>query len=314
MNSAIGKVPGDGTMKKIGKSILRDKYLYMMIVIPVALLVVFRYVPIYGVLIAFQDHKLGTPILANKWVGLKHITDFINGPFFVRLMRNTFLLGLYGLIIGFPLPILLALSFNEVKNGAFKKVAQTASYLPYFVSTVVIVGILKNLMDVESGKINDIIAMFGLPKIKFFMEASWFRTIYIGSGIWQGLGYSAIIYLAALSGVDPALYESATIDGANRIKKIRHISLPSILPTVLVLLILSVGGIFGNDVQKILLIYSPVTYETSDVIGTYIYRRGIESPNYSSAAAIGLFINVISFFFLVGTNWLSRKFGDSSLW
>ena len=301
-------------LRKIGKSMYRDRYLYIMILLPVALLVVFRYLPMYGVLIAFQDYKLGTPILSNKIIGFKHFDAFINGPFFVRLMRNTFLLGLYSLVIGFPLPIILALSFNEVKNGVYKKVAQTASYLPYFVSTVVIVGILKNLMDVETGKLNDIIAFFGFPRIKFFAESSWFRTIYIGSGIWQSLGYSAIIYLAALAGVEPEQYESATIDGASRFQKIVHISVPSIMPTVLVLLILSVGGILGNDVQKILLIYDKVTYETADVIGTYMFRRGIQNTEYSLSAAVGLFINVISFFFLFGANWLNRKFGESSLW
>ena len=294
----------------------RDKYLFFMILIPTALLIIFRYMPIYGVLIAFQDYKLGTNIWsdANKWVGFKHFISFIQGPFFIRTMKNTFLLGLYTLIIGFPLPIILALSFNELKNGLFKKTAQTMSYLPYFVSTVVIIGILRNLMDVDGGLINDIIKFFGGEPIKFFSEASWFRTIYIGSGIWQSLGYNAIIYLAALSGIDPALYESATIDGATRFKKIIHISIPSIMSTVLVLLILNVGVLFGSDVQKILLIYEPATYSTSDVVGTYVFRRGIENNEYSFSAAIGLFLNILSFIFLVVTNWLSKKFGESSIW
>lgn len=300
--------------ERIIKALRRDKYLMLMIIPGIALLIIFRYIPIYGIVIAFQDYQLGKSFFVSEWVGFANFAEFINGPYFERLMRNTFLLGFYGLIIGFPMPILLALGFNEIKNGPFKKVAQTASYLPYFVSTVVIIGILKTLLDMENGKINDIIAFFGGDRVKFFSEASWFRTIYIGSGIWQGLGYSAIIYLAALSGIDPQLYESATIDGAGRFKKMLHISIPGIIPTVLVLLILSVGGIFGNDVQKILLIYSPSTYSTSDVIGTYIYRRGIENADYSYSTAVGLFINAISFIFLFSTNMLSRKFGESSLW
>lgn len=311
---AVGKRKEVSVGRRVAKALARDKYLMLMVLPGLALLILFRYIPLYGIVIAFQDYKLGTSFFAGKWVGLANIMEFINGPYFVRLMRNTFLLGLYSLVIGFPLPILLALSFNEVRNGAFKKVAQTASYLPYFVSTVVIIGILKNLLDVENGKINDIIAALGVDRIKFFSEAAWFRTIYIGSGIWQGLGYSAIIYLAALSGIDTQIYESATIDGASRLRKIWHISIPGIMPTVLVLLILSVGGIFGSDVQKILLVYSPATYSTSDVIGTYIYRRGIESADYSYSTAVGLFINVISFIFLFSTNMLSRKFGESSLW
>ena len=302
-------------VQQITKVLRRDKYLVMMTVPGLALLIIFKYIPIYGIVIAFQEYDLGMPFFGrDNWVGLAHFIKFVNGPFFSRLMRNTFLLGFYGLAIGFPLPIVLALAFNEIHQGLFKRVSQTVSYLPYFVSTVVIIGLLRNLMDIETGKINDIIEAFGGKRIQFFSEAAWFRTIYIGSGIWQGLGYSAIIYIAALSGIEPQLYESATIDGASRFKKIIHISIPSIMPTVLILLILSVGGIFGTDVQKILLIYSPLTYSTSDVIGTYIYRRGIEMAEYSFSAAVGLFINTISFIFLFGTNMLSRKFGESSLW
>ena len=302
-------------MKRIPKALNRDKYLLLMALPGVALLIIFRYIPIYGIVIAFQDYQIGRGFFGgSEWVGLQHFEKFINGPFFVRLMRNTFLLGFYGLVIGFPLPIMLALAFNELRNGAFKRTAQTASYLPYFVSTVVIVGILRNLLELQNGKMNDIIVALGMSRIAFFNEASWFRTIYIGSGIWQGLGFSAIIYLAALSGIEPELYESATIDGASRIKKIIHISIPCIMPTVLILLILSVGGIFGTDVQKVLLIYTPLTYSTSDVIGTYIYRRGIEQAEYSFSTAVGLFMSVISFFFLYGTNMISRKFGESSLW
>jgi putative aldouronate transport system permease protein len=300
--------------QRIIKALNRDKFLMLMVLPGVVLLIVFRYIPIYGIVIAFENYKLGKSFFSCQWVGLKYFVEFINGPYFYRLMRNTFLLGFYSLVIGFPLPIILALSFNEAKNGLFKKVAQTASYLPYFVSTVVIIGILKNFLDADTGKINDIIQYLGGKPIMFFNEAAWFRTIYIGSGIWQTLGYSAIIYLAALSGIDPQLYEAATIDGAGKIRKIWHIAIPGIMPTVLVLLILSVGGIFGNDVQKILLIYQPSSYSTSDVIGTYIYRRGIENADYSYSTAVGLFINILSFLFLFGTNMLSRKYGESSLW
>ncbi|MDR1060571.1 MAG: ABC transporter permease subunit [Clostridiales bacterium] len=311
-NNNGGRKPA--ALRRAAKALARDRYLVLMVLPALALLIVFRYIPLYGVVVAFQDYKPGNSFLGSEWVGLANFAEFINGPFFARLMANTFLLGFYSLVVGFPLPILLALSFNEVRNGPFKKIAQTVSYLPYFVSTVVIIGILRNLMDFDNGIINDIVAALGGERIKFFASADWFRTIYVGSGVWQSLGYSAIIYLAALSGIDTQIYESATIDGASRLRKLWHISLPGIMPTVLVLLILSVGGVFASDVQKVLLIYTPASYSTSDVIGTYIYRRGIEKADYSYSAAVGLFTNAISFVFLFATNMLSRKFGESSLW
>jgi putative aldouronate transport system permease protein len=294
----------------------RDKYLLIMVLPALVLLILFRYIPIYGVLIAFQKYRVGNDFLAGPWVGFQHFIKFINGPYFFRLTRNTFLLGAYSILWGFPLPIMLALMFNEIKDGLVKKVAQTISYLPYFISTVIIVGIIKEMMMIDGGKINEIIASLGGQKINFFNEARWFRTIYIGSMVWQGMGYNAIIYLAALSGVSPELYESATLDGATRLQKIRFISIPSIMPTVVVLFILAVGGIMGNDFTRIILIYSPATYETSDVISTYVYRLGLQSnpPQYSYSAAVGLFNSVISFAFLVSANTVSKRFSESSLW
>ncbi len=306
--------PGKRTAgARIAAALRRDRYLIAMVIPAIVLLVVFRYIPIYGVSIAFQKYRIGHGFLDGPWVGFEHFAKFIRGPFFFRLMRNTFLLGLYSLLWGFPLPILLAVSLNELKDGPVRKSFQTISYLPYFVSTVVIIGIVKEFLSVH-GLVNSVIESLGGKPIDFFSEASWFRTIYIGSAIWQNMGFGAIIYLAALSGVSPEMYESATIDGASRLQKIWYVSLPAILPTIMIQLILAVGGILGNDSTKILLIYSPVTYETADVIGTYTYRMGIEKTQFSYTTAVGLFTSAINFLFLVVTNKTSEKLTENSLW
>ncbi len=300
--------------QRILRILNRDKYLLAMALPAVVLLIIFRYIPMYGIIIAFEDYKPPGSFWTGDFVGFKHFIKLFNGPYFGRLMRNTVLLGLYSIVIGFPLPILLALSFNELKNGIFKKTAQTISYMPYFISTVIIIGILKDFLALDTGKINQLVSAMGFEQISFFTSKEWFRTLYIGSSVWQTLGYSSIIYLAALTGINPELYEAATIDGAGRIGKILHVSIPGILPTIMILLILQMPGIVGSDVQKVLLLSSPATYETSDVIGTYIYRQGVLEANYSFSAAVGLFMSVVSFIFLSSTNWISKRLTDTSLW
>jgi ABC-type polysaccharide transport system, permease component len=262
----------------------------------------------------FEKYDFSKGILGSEWVGLYHIKRFISDVYAFRLFKNTLLLGFYSIIFGFPAPIILALSFNEVKNQYFKKVGQTISYLPYFISTVIIIGIMKNMLAVDAGKINNIIEAFGGQGISFFTSPEWFRTIYIVSGIWQTAGYSSILYLAALSGIDPELYESAYMDGASRLQKIFYISLPSIKSTITVMFILAIGGILGNDYTKILLIYSPITYDTSDVVSTYVYRLGIQGGQVDYTTAIGMLLNVISFVFLIASNWVTRKLDETSLW
>ena len=288
--------------------------LYVMVIPGIVLLIMFKYLPIYGIIVAFENYYPNRGVFGSQWVGLEHFIDFFNDPYFFRLFRNTFVLGFYTLIFSFPAPIILALLLNEVKNKAFKKVTQTISYMPYFLSVVIIVGLMKDMLNTNEGIINEMIALFGFEKITFFASPEWFRTLYIVSGIWQGIGFGSIIYLAAISGINIEMYEAAIMDGASRMQQIIRITLPSIMPTVVIMLILSVGNILGNDFQKILLMYNPLTYETADVISTYVYRMGIEGGSFSYASAVGFFISVISFSLVMITNKVSQKFSETSLW
>jgi putative aldouronate transport system permease protein len=231
----------------------------------------------------------------------------------MRVLKNTILLGIYSLLWGFPAPIILALLFNELKFPKFKKAVQTISYLPHFISTVIIVGILRTFTE-RDGLFNKIAGWFGVDPIVFLSEPEWFRTIFISSNIWQGIGFGTILYLAALSSVDPTLHDVASIDGANRWQKVLNINWPHIKPTTIILLILSLSGILGTDFQKILMLYNPDTYEVADVIGTYLYREGIMGSRFEYTTAIGLFQSLVAFILLIGANMLSRKVSDTSIW
>lgn len=290
-----------------------DKYLFFLTVPGLLILLLFNYLPMFGIAISFMDYNPSAGILNSPWVGWKHFSNFVEDPYFFRIVRNTFLLGAYTLLFAFPVPILLALLLNEARWNMFKRITQTISYLPYFISTVVVIGIMKSFVSLD-GFINTILKSFGLEPIIFLMEAEWFRTLYIGSGIWQSAGFAAIIYLAALAGIDTDMYEAANIDGANRWQKLIRITIPAIFPTIVVMFILAVGGILGNDFTKIFLLYSPSTYETADVISTYVYRQGIQNASFSYSSAIGLMNAVISLFFLITANNLSRKLSENSLW
>ncbi|HBP38160.1 MAG TPA: sugar ABC transporter permease [Clostridiales bacterium] len=300
--------------KSFWKRFIKDYELHLLVLPGLAVLLIFKYLPMYGIVMAFQNFNPGKGIFGSDWVGFKHIIDYFEDPYFYRTMRNTFLLGFYTLLFSFPAPIILALLFNEIRNRIFKRVVQTISYMPYFLSTVIVVGLVIEYTNLSEGLINNIIEMLGGQRINFFALTRWFRPLYILSGIWQGVGFGTIIYLAALSGVDEELYEAAVIDGAGRFKQMRYITLPGITPTITIMLILAVGGILGNDFQKILLMYRPGLYEVADVVSTYVYRAGIEGANYSYSTAIGLFLSVVSFVFLYSTNKISKKFGDTYLW
>jgi len=265
------------------------------------------------VIIAFKNYKVGLSIIDSPWVGLKWFETFFRNPFAWRLFRNTFMLGVFSLLFGFPAPILLSLLLNEMTSAGYKRVVQTVSYLPHFISTVIIVSLVKEITSLD-GLLNNMLSVFGIPRKAYLMEPSWFRSLFVISGIWQGVGWGTIIYLAALSGVDPQLYEAATIDGATRWNKVWNITLPSVLPTVSILLIMSVGGILGADFMKVLLMQNSLTYETSDIIGTYVYREGLENARFSYSAAVGLMMAGFSFLMVYGTNWFSRKFSENSLW
>lgn len=300
-------------MRSFLKRCARQKILILMILPAFLITFIFHYIPIAGIVIAFKKYSVAKGIWGSGWVGFKWFSMFFSNPLSPRILKNTLLLGLYSFIWSFPAPIILALLFNEIKRTWFKRLAQTISYLPHFISTIIIVGMLKTFAS-ESGIFNDIVVWLGGKPIQFFTESEWFRTLFIGSGLWQTIGWGTIIYLAALASVSPDLYEAATIDGANRWQKVWDITIPAIMPTVTLLFILSIGGIFGTDGQKILLMYSPQTYVTADVVDTYMYREGIEGGQYSYTAAVGLLVSLISFLLLYVTNTLSRKFSENSLW
>ncbi|MBP3962837.1 sugar ABC transporter permease [Paenibacillus sp. DLE-14] len=292
---------------------MQQKYLYLMVLPGFLIVLVFAYFPMYGVLVAFKDYNVAKGIWGSEWVGLKYFKQFLDNPMALRTIKNTLILGAYGLVFGFPAPIILALLLNEIRHTALKKFVQTVSYFPHFISTVIIVGMLKEFASLD-GLFNQITGLFGLEPINFMTESKYFRTLFIGSGIWQGIGWGTILYLAALSNADPTLYDVASIDGANRWQKIRNISIPAIMPTIIILFILSVGGILGTDFMKVLLMYNPSTYEKADVIDTYVYRLGIEGGRFEYAAAVGLMLSAVSFLFVLITNRLSRKYSETSLW
>jgi putative aldouronate transport system permease protein len=298
----------------VWRHLLRDKYLILLIIPVITYYIVFCYYPMYGVIIAFKDYRPGLGIMASKWVGLENFTQFFGSFYFSRLMTNTLAISTFSLLWGFPLPIILALMLNEFKDGLFKRGIQTVSYFPHFVSLVVTCGMIINFFSPSGGFVNDLIRAAGGKPINFLGKPQYFRTIYVASGIWQGLGWSSIIYIAALTGIDPQLYEAARIDGAGRWAQVFHVSLPSIIVTIIILLILNVGNIMSVGYEKIILLYSPSTYETADVISTYVYRQGLQSSQYSFSAAVGFFNSVINLTLLVVTNQIARRTTGQGIW
>lgn len=297
----------------IRKDFSSNKYIYLMALPVVLFFVVFSYIPMYGVIIAFQKFSPNKGIFDNTWVGLSHFKDFFSSYYFWRLIKNTFLLNFYDLIFAFPAPIFFALLLNEVKNRHFKKTVQTVTYMPYFISLVVVAGIIIEFTG-SDGLINEIIVLLGGKRSNLLGNPEFFRAIFIGSNIWQGLGFSSIIYLAALSGIDEELYEASTIDGAGRWRQTWHITLPGISSTIIILLILRIGNMMNVGFEKIILLYSPLTYETADVISSFVYRKGLLEFNYSYSTAVGLFNSAINFSLLILANKISRRFSESSLW
>jgi putative aldouronate transport system permease protein len=282
--------------------------------IPVAFYyIIFCYWPIYGAIIAFQQFSPSAGIIGSKWVGLENFYVFFNSYYFTRLMVNTVSISLLDLAFGFPAPIILALMLNEVRVKAYKSIIQTVTYLPHFISVTVICGLIISF-TAKSGAINDIIALFGGQRVAFLLFPQYFRSIYVSSSIWQGVGWGSIIYLAALSGLDPALYEAAEIDGAGRFRKLIHITLPGIAPTIALLLILRIGQIMNIGYEKIILLQNPGIYSTSDVISSFVYRKGLINMDFSYAAAVDLFNSVINFAFLLTANKLSNSLSKTSLW
>lgn len=288
--------------KRISVEVKRHWQLYLMLVLPVTYLIIFAYLPMGGAVIAFKDYSIRGGIWGSEWVGLKHFKNFFTTPDFKNLMTNTLALSLYSLIISFPMPILLALAINEMRGRHYKKVVQMVTYLPYFISTVVLVGIMQNIFSVRTGLVNNIIMLFGGKAIDFMGKPGLFRSLYVWSGVWQGMGYSAVIYIAALASVDISQTEAAIIDGAGRFARVWNVDIPAIMPTIVIQLILAVGSIMSLGFEKVYLMQNPVNMQTSEIISTFVYKRGLINFQYSYATAVGLFNSVCNMVLIVLAN------------
>lgn len=301
-----------GARKQTTTRIWKHREYYLMLLPAVLYVALFCYAPMYGLQIAFKNYKVSLGVSGSPWIGFRNFTDFFQSYYFVTLLKNTLVLSLYALIVGFPIPIIIALIINEMK-GRFKKVTQTVLYAPHFISLVVLVSILNSMLSPSQGVVNTILEMLGRERIYFMADPKYFRHLYVWSGVWQGMGWGAIIYLAALSGVDPVLHEAADIDGATRLQKILHINIPTILPTIIIMLILRMGQVISVGYEKVYLMQNSMNVETAEVISTYVYKRGILNSNYSFSAAVGLFNNVVNVILVLFANWISKKVSKTSL-
>jgi len=296
------------------KRALRSWQLYLFVLAAFLYFLIFSYLPMYGVTIAFRDYIPSKGILGSPWVGFKHFTRFFDSYYFWDLIKNTIGINLYSLIVGFPIPIILAIALNECRQVKFKKITQTVTYAPNFISTVVMCGMIISFLSPTTGIINHFIELLGFERIPFMTDPKWFKTVYVLSGVWQGAGWGSIIYLAALSGVDPTLHEAARIDGATRLQRIWHIDIPAILPTIIIVLIMNCGSLMAMGHEKILLLQNPLNMEASNVIATFVYQQGLVDGQYSFASAVGLFNSVINSVLLIIVNKFSRKLSEVSLW
>lgn len=295
----------------------RDFFFYALVALPLIYYIVYKYLPMFGIVIAFEDYKpfLGFEgMFKSKWVGMKHFNRFFKSIYFVRLVRNTFLISLYDLIFNFPSAIILALLLNEVRSNKFKRVVQTISYLPHFLSSVIVCGMLRQLLSVDTGIVNALVNALGGEPIYFLGSTEWYRTYYTASSVWQGIGWGSIIYLAAMAGIDPGLYEAAEIDGGTTLQKMWYITLPSLLPIISIMLVMRMGSLLSVGYEKTLLLYSTLTYEVADIISTYVYREGLLSMEYSYSTAVGLFTSLISLVMVLFSNWASHKMGQEGVW
>lgn len=316
MNGAIikrEKTKFSSKAQIIKKDLKYNRYIYLLALPILAYFIIFNYIPMYGVIIAFKDFSPRLGILGSEWIGLEHFKTFFEGTYFWRILRNTLLINVYDLLWGFPAPIILALLLNELRGEHLKRTVQSIVYLPHFISMVVICGLILDFSSSE-GIFNIIRGYIGLETVNLLSKPEMFRSLYISTGIWQGIGWGSIIYLAALTGINPQLYEAAVIDGANRWRRIWNITLPGIMPTIIIMLILRIGSMMSIGFEKIILLYNPLIYETADVIGSYVYRKGLLEFSYSYSTAVGLFNSLINFALLVFANKFSKKISEISLW
>lgn len=290
------------------------KYLAMLLIPGMIYFIIFKYLPIYGLVIAFKDYKFLEGIMASPWVGFKVFGEMFALKSFWEVFSNTLIISFYKLIFGFPAPIIFALLLNEIRHVHYKKIVQTISYLPHFVSWVILGGLFMQFLSPSMGPINIIIKSLGGKPIYFLADPKWFRSVLVTTEIWKSLGWGSIVYLAALSGIDPALYEAASIDGAGRWHKMVHITFPSLVPIITIMLILSTGKLVNDNFDQIFNLYNPAVYKVADVIGTYTYRMGLEGMKYSFATAVGLFKNIISFGLVITANMISKRINEYGIW
>lgn len=306
--------PGAGSgLKPLLKGARRHWQLYLVVLLPLVYLVIFKYVPLWGTQIAFKDYNLRKGVAGSPWVGLKHFKTFFNSPQFSRLIVNTIGLSFYSIFAGMWPPIILAVSLNYARQKFYKKAVQLITYMPYFISTVLVVGILMQMLSL-GGPVNGIITGLGGRAVQFMGSAAWFKTVYVWSDIWKGTGYSAVVYLAALTAVSPELHEAAIVDGAHIWQRIWHVDIPSLIPTIVILLIMSSGRVMNMGAEKVLLMQNQLNMQSSDIISTYVYRAGLVSMQFSYSTAIGLFQSLVSLLLLLIVNWISRRLNETSLW
>lgn len=306
---------GPRTGWKVAKRRLRRRWqLHLLVLAPLTYFLVFKYVPMVNGVIAFKDYNVVDGIWGSAWVGLENFQSFSENPVFWRIVRNTFILSAYVLIAAFPIPIILALALNEVRQRLFKRTVQMVTFAPYFISTVVVVSMTILFLSPRIGLANDALGLFGIGSIDFLGNPDYFRHVYVWSDVWQTAGYSAVIYMAALSAIDPTLYEAAKVDGASRIQKIIHVDLPGIMPTAAILLILGVGNIMAIGFEKAFLLQNPLNLSNSEIIPTYVYKTGLLNADFSLAAAVGLFNSVINLVLLVGVNFTAKRVSGNGLW
>jgi len=302
------------TVAGLRRSLQRHWTLYLLMVVPLIWFAVFKYIPMSNAVLAFKNYNVIRGIWGSPWVGWQNFEMFFHNPVFWTLVKNTFLLSVYTVAASFPIAIILALALNEVRTGLFKRTVQLVTYAPYFISTVVVVSMTILVLSPRLGIVNEGLGFFGVPSIDFLGNPDYFRHIYVWSDVWQTTGYSAVIYLAALSGIDPALHESAKIDGASRLQRIRHVDLPGILPTAVIILVLAVGNIMAIGFEKAFLFQNPLNLSQSEIIATYVYKTGLLNADFSSATAIGLFNSVINLALLLMVNTIAKRITGNGLW
>lgn len=308
---SIKKIPKRNSTLEYMK---KNKRLYFLLIPGLLYLFVFKYIPMYGIIIAFKDFNIIQGIWKSDWIGLLNFEILFKSKDFYKVLANSLVLSFYQILWGFPVPIILSLMLNEVRSMAFKRISQTILYFPHFISWVIICGMIMNFLSPSTGVVNHIIQALGGEPVPFLLRPEYFRSIIVTAEIWKGAGWGTIVYLGAIASVPPELYESAKVDGANRMQNILYITLPSILSTIVVLLIMNLGSVLSNGFEQIFLLYNPATYETADVFETYTYRIGLQSGRFSYSTAVGLFKSVVGFILVLGSNWLSRRVNEKSIW